>query len=1116
MSLSAVFQRILRQRRTLLVLLAAMCLVTGFFAFSPLYLNVVADAALSYTLQTNPPERFSLEVRSDERMDPRYERVIHDQLGALVSQIERISQSSTYFCGELLRSPQARCYIDGRYPFGFSQLADRFDVVEGRLPESLTSPTSTYDLEGVVTTGVVEASRIFRTDLSIGAIVEIPSLSGAPVRVKIVGHVQPTHPDDPIWETRRLVTQGVVIDVDDNNQRIDFGLIVPESDIDRVFAPIALNGMTYFWHLTTDVNVLRSASLNDLNERLNAVEGAFRTTYAHADLIGFLRTTLQQFSEQVANAQPPVILLSCAVLVLMLYQLVTTVAMILEQDGAEWATLASRGGSTFQLVTMQAITMAVVGIGAFVIGLPLALLLTWFLTRFGPLAEILSASTVTLSVPVLSWALSAAAAAATVIILTLPAIPAAGRGILRLKQTVSRPPTRPLWARYALDIVFLAVGGALLVRLYYQVGGSASEGIGTLLSNPSLLLNAITSDQAAQAGILSDPFNLAAAALLIAGAALLWLRCFPLLMRLISWIMGRLNNLLVPLALWGVERDPGHYTHLVTLLIGTLVLGTASLALAATHDAGAWRVAQHQIGGDMSIAVQPDHPEAVDTIRAEVGVTSAESLMRYTTASADTLSRLTLFGVDPQSLATALPDTMAALDPLTQTEPFPMPGIDLPPNTVQIGLQVRIDPSFAPPPLPPTRLAVQIEDANAVRHTIEMTTPVPALTGEFIPFIAALPPNVPAPLRLTGIQFLGDSPFRGLAFFDALTALDVTGQSSLVESWENQPNAAWTQPNQRLNGAFVTVVQAFAAEGRYSLRVEYTITPLGARLIEPVVIVNQVNDTALTVPLVVSSRFAEVNGRRAGLRRAFRVGDSGILPLEMEQARGTITIEVPFRIVGIVDEFPTIDTEALYVIARSDHLRRWLNTVATPDVFYADNVVWAHTDQREPPAAIVDSIRATTGVSDVEYAWAQYNALRREPLPNAITGMLFAGFWVSLALAVIDFGFYMALTARRRAVSFAVLRAMGWDSGRVWGLLAVEQTALVVPALVVGVGLGIVLAYLLLPFLALLGREVLRVPIDGIGGLLAGLIIAFTILLAITAMLLQRLSVNQVLRTGEE
>ncbi len=108
--------------------------------------------------------------------------------------------------------------------------------------------------------------------------------------------------------------------------------------------------------------------------------------------------------------------------------------------------------------------------------------------------------------------------------------------------------------------------------------------------------------------------------------------------------------------------------------------------------------------------------------------------------------------------------------------------------------------------------------------------------------------------------------------------------------------------------------------------------------------------------------------------------------------------------------------------------------------------------------------------------------LLHEPLPNAIVGVLFAGFWVSLALGLLDFGVYLVITAARRATAFAVLRALGWHRSRVWGLLTVEQTALVAPALVIGVLLGGVLAYLLLPFLALLGDEALRLPLAQIGG----------------------------------
>ncbi|MEO8395774.1 MAG: FtsX-like permease family protein, partial [Chloroflexota bacterium] len=110
------------------------------------------------------------------------------------------------------------------------------------------------------------------------------------------------------------------------------------------------------------------------------------------------------------------------------------------------------------------------------------------------------------------------------------------------------------------------------------------------------------------------------------------------------------------------------------------------------------------------------------------------------------------------------------------------------------------------------------------------------------------------------------------------------------------------------------------------------------------------------------------------------------------------------------------------------------------------------------------------------------------------------------------FGFYLAMTARRRATSFAVLRAMGWNSRKVWGLLTVEQATLIAPALVVGVLVGEGLSYLLLPFLSLLGGATLRFPLLEIGGLLLALIVGFAILLGVTAITLQRMSLNQVLR----
>ena len=130
--------------------------------------------------------------------------------------------------------------------------------------------------------------------------------------------------------------------------------------------------------------------------------------------------------------------------------------------------------------------------------------------------------------------------------------------------------------------------------------------------------------------------------------------------------------------------------------------------------------------------------------------------------------------------------------------------------------------------------------------------------------------------------------------------------------------------------------------------------------------------------------------------------------------------------------------------------------------------------------------------------------------------MLFAGFWISLLLSLLDFAFYLVVTAKQRLFTFAVLRSLGWNAGHIWRLLLIEQITLITPALLIGTLIGAGLAYLLLPFLALVGGETLRLPWLQVGGLLLALVVSFTILMGIAAMFLRRMSVNQVLRLGEE
>ncbi len=562
---------------------------------------------------------------------------------------------------------------------------------------------------------------------------------------------------------------------------------------------------------------------------------------------------------------------------------------------------------------------------------------------------------------------------------------------------------------------------------------------------------------------------------------------------------------MVPLAVWSVGRDPSHYAQLVLLLICTLALGTASLALSVTHDEGAWQVARFEDGGDARLDFDPTVYQPLTTLP---GVTSSTPLLKVTTTEGQGEVSNTLFGIDPGADLPA--DLRTAAASLAQTDSPPLPGIALPDDAAQVTLQVYATLSDDGRTIQ-TRPALDLQDALGVTQTVPMTAAAELLSGAFQLYHADLPPGAHLPYRIVGVRLLsridGQGNFSGSIYIDDLDLIDAAGSATTLEDFEQVAAPEWTAANQT-TALFSTITSAHAASGSRSLRIDYSIAQRGDIFSDAVLIVNRAAGAFNPIPVVISQAFA-ANPVLVGERsHRLSVGDEGTLRLKLPQ----LSLDLRFRVVGIVSDIPSTKPRDHVLIARLDALLPFLNRIATPEDFYGVNQVWLSLSQREPGADLKSAAATTPGLIGASYAWDLYNELRREPLPNAITGMLFAGFWVSLGLGLLDFGFYLAMTARRRATSFAVLRAMGWNAGKVWGLLTVEQATLVTPALIVGVAVGVGLAYVLLPFLALLGGASLRFPAAEIGGLLLALVIGFAILLGATAVALQRMSLNQVLR----
>ena len=90
-----------------------------------------------------------------------------------------------------------------------------------------------------------------------------------------------------------------------------------------------------------------------------------------------------------------------------------------------------------------------------------------------------------------------------------------------------------------LDLLLIAAGLAFVLRLYFSATGDLGQSIEALWQSPAALMDQIGAGEQARDDGLGDPFNLTGPVLILVGLTLLWLRLYPLLMRLAAPLLRR-------------------------------------------------------------------------------------------------------------------------------------------------------------------------------------------------------------------------------------------------------------------------------------------------------------------------------------------------------------------------------------------------------------------------------------------------------------------------------------------------------------------------------------------------------------------------------------------------
>jgi ABC-type antimicrobial peptide transport system permease subunit len=149
-------------------------------------------------------------------------------------------------------------------------------------------------------------------------------------------------------------------------------------------------------------------------------------------------------------------------------------------------------------------------------------------------------------------------------------------------------------------------------------------------------------------------------------------------------------------------------------------------------------------------------------------------------------------------------------------------------------------------------------------------------------------------------------------------------------------------------------------------------------------------------------------------------------------------------------------------------------------------------------------------------------ALATDPVPLGVIGVLGLGSIAAMTFAAIGFLVSATVSTNERRGEFALLRALGLSDRQLSLWLALENTFLLVIGLVLGSALGLLLSWLVLPFVTVTGTGAAAVPAPVIvipWGAIAPIWLLAAVLLLVTVAAVRRQlpssAIGGVIRAGE-
>ena len=608
--LRIIAQRSLANWRLLATVIFGMVLASALMSSVILYSDAVRDLGLSFTLRQQDPLELDLKVVSNsqpgepeiyqERRDTTF-TLLRRYAGSLIEDTGLYARSSTFFLAEPGVPVDYEDDLRARAHFlFFSDVGEHVTLVAGG-PAAGSPPTTDPSQRPSVEVWI---SATAARDLGVGPgdtfdLHPFWREDVDPVEATIVGLVEPTDPDGEYWfgNAHRLVVG--------TTRWPTFPFIIDERTFVEVIAPYlpSIDG-TFETFAFIDTGRVNSRNAEVVERNLRALDRQVRAQLELSVLRSELPDVIAEYQEKLFFTRLPLFALMLLIVGIALYYLVLVATMLVERQAGEIALLKSRGAGLGQIMTVYLIEGLALTVFAVVLGPLVASGVIRLLGPTPPFSDLSQGELLNVTLTAEAFGMAALGAVLALVALLWPAYRASGASMVHYKQSLARPPKQPFFLRYYLDLVLVGVGAFL----FYQ-----------LRQRGSLVTESLFGDLSA------DPLLLVSPALFMLMIALVFLRLFPVALRVASWVLRGLSGATILLGLWRMVRSPLHYSRLILLLLLATSVGMFAAGFRATLDRSFEDRAAYEAGAPGRI-VDIRSPDRLSPERLEEFFESVEGL----------------------------------------------------------------------------------------------------------------------------------------------------------------------------------------------------------------------------------------------------------------------------------------------------------------------------------------------------------------------------------------------------------------------------------------------------------------------------------------------------------